>query len=50
MTVYVTTDKDGKQKIESEGHELDKEKWKELKGMTIKNVQKMDGVIMFTLK
>jgi hypothetical protein len=50
MTVYVEIGNNGKQRLMSKGHELTTEEQKKLKGMAIKNVQKMDGVIMFTLK
>lgn len=50
MTVYVEEDQKGKLQLKSKGYEIPQNEWKTLKGMSVKNVQKVDGKIMFTLK
>lgn len=50
MTVYAEKAEDGKQKLYDQGEEIKQKDWDAIKGKTIKNIQKLDGKILFTLK
>lgn len=51
MTIYVESNNDKSQKVYADGsRELPKEEWENLKGKEIKNIKKLDGKIIFTLK
>jgi hypothetical protein len=51
MTILVMEDSEKKQKLFENGtREIPNEEFESLKGRTIKNVKKLDGKIIFTVK